>query len=507
MNIVINTARLTEFLNASPNDMFSMFFWNVGWIIVAAAFVYGTLQVYLFYIQGKWAAKQPPKILLAIDIPKGNEQSPKAVENLFTYLGGAHGSINFFEKWFEGRFQQSFSFEIVSIDGYTQFLIRTPNDFKNLVETAIYSQYPDAEITEVDDYTTGLPRRFPDEEWDIQGSEFILAKPYPYPIKLYKEFEHQFGPSETQFKDPMASLMDLCSSLQEGEQLWFQIIVVPTDFSWIAGCDAEVDNILGKAKKTDSGLAMKFIVWLGEVSESIFSIWGDIKPKEEKKALSMMELTPKQKKQVEAIHEKASKLGFEAKLRFVYIAKKDVMNKSKVFSGFVGWIKQFTSMDLNNIKPDTNFTMTKTTYFNRDSRLAVKKNNLMINYVNRDAWSGRARNLYNIEELATLWHFPIEANVKGSFIQKTAGHKANAPESLPIWNEQAETGPKDDIFKNFKTSVKNEAPSTVDKIDPSGLADSFNDSDIFWTEETPLVAPKINPAATKSAPPSNLPFA
>ena len=49
---------------------------------------------------------------------------------------------NFFEKWFEGKFQKSFSYEVVSLEGYTQFLIRTPKEFRDLIESSVYSQYP-----------------------------------------------------------------------------------------------------------------------------------------------------------------------------------------------------------------------------------------------------------------------------------------------------------------------------------------------------------------------------
>lgn len=435
MEITIDTTRLDTFAALPADQMLWVFFINVGWMIIAAVFLYGVSLMYLARLQGQWAAKSLKFIILAIDVPKGNEQSPKAVENMFTYLGGAHGSTNFFEKWFEGKFQVSFSYEIVSLEGYTQFLVRLPIEFRNLIETSVYSQYPDAEISEVDDYVETVPHRFPDEEYDIWGAEFMQARNSAFPIKLYQEFEHKFGESETQFKDPMASLMDLCSSLREGEQLWLQLIVIPTGFDWVAETEKEVDKILGK-KKSTAGHISKFVEWMGDASEAIFSIWGDIESKkDDSKGLSMMELTPKQKKQIEAIQMKSSKLGFEAKLRVVYVARKGVMNKSKVANGLVGYMKQFAALDLNNLKPDVNITMTKTAYFNKDSRLITKKNSIMRNYVNRDGSAGRNPGLYNIEELATLWHFPIEANVKAPMIQKAPGRKADAPSSLPVVND------------------------------------------------------------------------
>lgn len=470
MDIVINTARLDQFFNAAPADMLWQFFVNFGWMYLAVIFLIGVREVYLMYMNEKFGATLK-NIILAIDIPRGNEQSPKAVENLFTYLGGAHGSISFWEKWFEGKFQQSFSFEIVSIEGYTQFLIRTPAESRNLVESAIYSQYPDAEISEIDDYTASMPTKFPDEEWDMWGAEFIQGAPEAYPIRLYEEFEHKFGESETQFKDPMASLMDLCSTIRQGEQLWIQFIVIPTGFDWVKKSDKEVDKILGKEAKAE-GLAVKFVTWLGDLSESIFAIWGDIEVKE-KKALSMMELTPKKKKQIEAIQMKAAKVGFGFKMRVVYMAPKELLNRAKVVSGLVGWVKQFAVLDLNNLKPDMSLTATKTAYFGKDSRLITKKNIMIQNYINRSG-SGRTPGILNIEELATLWHFPVEANVKAPFIQKAPGRKSDAPSTLPIFEETSSQALPPDIFGNLDKKETKAKPDLENK----------NDDSLFWVENS-----------------------
>ena len=469
MEITINTTALETFFSLPADQMLWIFFINIGWMIIAAVFLYGISLIYLQKIRAQWAAKNLKFIILAIDVPKGNEQSPKAVENMFTYLAGAHGSINFFEKWFEGKFQVSFSYEIVSLEGYTQFLIRLPIEFRNLIETSVYSQYPDAEISEVDDYVDTVPHHFPDEDYDIWGAEFIQANDWPFPIKLYQEFEHKFGESETQFKDPMASLMDLCSSLHEGEQLWMQVVIIPIGFDWVAETDKAVDKILGKKKKS-SGTMSKFVEWMGDASEMVYSIWGDIEAKsEDDKGLSMMELTPKQKKQIEAIQMKASKLAFEAKIRVVYVARKDIINRSKVVNGVVGYMKQFASLDLNNLKPDVKLTMTKTAYFNKDKRLLRKKNAMISNYIAREDTAGRNPGLYNIEELATIWHFPIEANVKAPMIQKAPGRKADAPSSLPIMSDISGPVPEmftSDILKSRSEKTKEEVVNAESEDSP-----------------------------------------
>lgn len=496
-NIVINTSGIERFLSLPADQMFWAFMGNFGWIIIGIFFIWGVLQVYLYWIRGNWAATHK-NILLAIDIPRGNEQTPKAVENMFTYLAGAHGSVNFFEKWFKGEFQKSFSYEIVSLEGYTQFIIRTPAEYRNLIESSIYSQYPDAEITEIDDYTETVPQKYPDDEYDVWGLEFTQSAPWMYPIKCYDEFEHKMGPLETQFKDPMATLMDLCGSLRQGEQLWLQYIIIPIGFDWIKDAEKEIDNILGKKPKAKKGLFMQLVEWLGELSEVIYSIWGDIESKDkEEKAKTMFDLTPKEQKRLEGISKKASKLAFAVKIRAVYVAQKEVMNKAKVANGLVGFMKQFAALDMNNLKPDVKRTMTKAVYFWTESRLKRKKNRIFQAYINRSDGQGLSPGIMSIEELATLWHFPIEGSVKASLVQKATGRKADAPSSLPLASQLGEassnlfSSASDDFFFEDKKGAKKDNGNQ--DLEESMIFQEKNKNDDIVNQE--------------SAPPENLPFA
>ena len=440
MDIVINLQPIYDFLNLPIDVMAWKILWNVGWLPVALTFLWGAVQLWLFYIQKRWKATHK-FILLAIDIPRGNLQSPKAVENVFAYLAGAHSTQDLYEKWWLGEFQLTFSFEIVSIDGYTQFLIRTPVQFRNLVESAIYSQYPDAEITEVNDYIEGYPTHFPDELYDIWGTEFIQSKKSFYPIKIYKDFEHAFGEPETQYKDPMATLMDLMSSLRKGEQIWYQIIIKPIGTEWSDEAEKEVKKVIGEkveaAKNFIDLIIDKPIEALGKLGDFFFPSIVESKKEvslDEKRFL-MMTLKPKQKRQIEAIQDKVGKLGFGVKIRFVYLARKEVMNKSKSANGFVGYIKQFNTNDLNSLKPDVGArgTATKVNYpIFAEARLSARKRKLMFRYKTRDVMAGRTPGIFNIEELATIWHFPVESVVKAPLIQKAPGRKAEPPSGLPV---------------------------------------------------------------------------
>lgn len=500
LQIVIDTGPLSALMAMPPDQLVKSIMINVGWIPVAAVILWGIKEIWLDYINGQWGS-QFKKVLLAIDVPKGNEQGIEAVENLMTYFHGAHGTFNLIETYWDGAYQLSFSLEIVSIDGYTQFLIRTPEVHRNLVESSIYSQYPDAEITEVKDYTEGMPSTFPDDEWDIYGAEFIHQSDEVFPIKTYKEFYTNYGATETQFKDPMASLMDLCSSLKKGEQFWYQLVIKPAGFSWPKDYDKAVKKMLNEKvsepKGALSGLAGGFFgemmslinEALRQIADLFLGFGESSETVQEEDALRMMNLKPKEKKQVEAIQQKASKLGYDCKQRIIYIAKKDVMNKPKVVGGFVGYIKQLMDMDLNGFKPDLKVTATRANYFFRDMRVRSKKRKIMQGYKDRDTTLGRKTYLLNIEEMATLWHFPIEASVKAPLIQKTPGRKAEPPMALPFGTEAV-----DETFDEFEEEASEDIFTLEDSEREQGESE-------VKEEEVQLGA-----TTKKGGAPENLPF-
>ena len=483
MNIVINAQPIIDFFNLPFDQIWFGLLFYFGWIPFGSVFIWGVIQVWLRYIRLAYGAKEKT-ILLAIDIPRGNAQTPKAVENIFSYLAGAHGTKDLYEKWWLGEWQLYFSFEIVSIDGYIQFLIWTPEKYRHLVDAAIYSQYPDAEITEVNDYTEGIPTHYPDDQYDIYGGEFKLLEKSVYPIKTYKYFEHMMGEPETQYKDPMAALMDLMSSLRKGEQLWYQILVIPISSEWNMEGDEEIKKIIGEESRGKANIVDKFTDWiinaLGGLSEMVYSLWGEIeeaKPEEKDFQFRMMNLRPRQKKQVEEIQEKVSKIGFQVKIRYAYVARREVTNKNKVSYGFTGYMKQFNFNDLNSYKPDVGDggTITKIRYnkiFGK-YRLNRRKNKLIIAYKYRSDIRGRNPHILNIEELASIWHFPVEASVKAPSIQKAPGRKAEPPSSLPVIKENVVNelagGERfsQDLF-GAEVKFENKKPAAKTKNQPPG---------------------------------------
>jgi hypothetical protein len=91
-------------------------------------------------------------------------------------------------------------------------------------------------------------------------------------------------------------------------------------------------------------------------------------------------------------------------------------------------------------------TATSVDYFFEDYRVNIRKNKIMRAYKGRSTTRGRRMGIMNIEELATLWHFPAESVVKAPLIQKAPGRKAGPPIQLPIGEEIVSEESPEPIF-------------------------------------------------------------
>jgi hypothetical protein len=435
MEITFDFSAIYTAMDQSYGAVAWYFFKNGGWLFYFYIISYGIFDVWHLGQSRKWFNTHK-FVILAIDVPKDTEQTPKAVEQLFATVSGAHMPLNKKEIYMEGQFQLSFSFEIVSIDGYVQFLIRTPSFWRDLIESSIYSQYPDAEITEVEDYIDTVPDDYPNDTHNIWGAEVILAENEAYPIRTYTEFEDNVS---GEFKDPLASLLETMSKIQIGEQVWIQIIVKPTGFSWPKRSMKVAYKIAGKKFTEKKGFFNRIfdpitslfflstgepMIWPQDLSASASK--GD---KDDMPSL-MLHLTPGEKGAIEAIENKASKGGFECKIRLIYIAPKEIYSSARVISSVFGSIKQFNTMDLNSFKPDTK-TKTKINYFFIKTRTAWRRKRLMAGYKARSGIAGHNYFILNTEELATIWHFP-SILVKAPLLQRTETKKSQPPSALPV---------------------------------------------------------------------------
>jgi len=146
----VDPTTVVAFLARPTMDVISDLFALGGWLIFVYLLLYAGLMLLDFYQSNKFT-KNWKWVLLAIDIPPLNVQTPMAVEQMFNHLSGALKTPDLSEKYRTGFKQRFFSFEIISIEGYIQFLVRTEEALRDLVAASVYAQYPDAEITGVED--------------------------------------------------------------------------------------------------------------------------------------------------------------------------------------------------------------------------------------------------------------------------------------------------------------------------------------------------------------------
>src|SRR3989344_1259865 len=223
-------------------------FW---WVYLPVLLLLVLMALYELYTKLKYI-KAIKWVLLELRIPQDPGKSPKAMEQIFAALHGTlPPPIKWRDRFFKGKMVDWFSFEIVGTAGEPHFYVRTPEQYKKLVQSQIYAQYPDSEIVEVaDDYVNGLPSPLPDNNNDLWGAEMILSKEDWYPIRTYPEFEEKSsGPDYVKRIDPLASLSEVISSLEAGEYIGVQLLIRPAREAWVKKGQAEMDKLQGKAPK------------------------------------------------------------------------------------------------------------------------------------------------------------------------------------------------------------------------------------------------------------------
>ena len=386
-------------------------------------------------------------VLFEIKMPKDVIKPIRAMEVVMDHLWQIlYDPANWWEKWIEGKILLSYSFEIVAENNTIHFYIRTLKPNKDSVEAAIYSQYPEAEISIVDDYTKHVPADIPNKEWDIWGADYRLLKDTIYPIKTYKDFETEHEAVEEKRIDPVANLLEAASKINSGEKLWIQIIAKPVtdgEVHWISA-GKKARNELSKRKEPPARKSM-----LMEMFDLLFfgMVPGESREKEETIIPPEMMLTPGERDIVSAIERKISKRGFETSIRFLYLGKKEVFFKPKIRLA-LSFFSAFGTENLNNLVPYGQPLITKIVKsvflplnLLRKRRLYLRQRDIFRKYKARlrpffpkgESESAPKKSVFvlNTEELATIFHFPGRRVAPAPFIERIEAKKSEAPPNLP----------------------------------------------------------------------------
>lgn len=389
-------------------------------------------------------------VLLEIIPPREVLRSPKAMELFFTnalYHWSMKGGR---EEYWQGAVWLWFSLEIASIDGQVHFYIRTPTRVRELIETQIYAQYPQAQVKAVEDYTLAVDEITPESEWNGWGCEFALEKPEAFPIKTYVDFGLDKDPKEEFKVDPISSVIELFGSLKKGEQMWLQIVVTPSKktfhtagtyfgkHDWVRESRVQIEKLLAPYTRLHPG----------ERPDG-----GDSR---EVRAPGFLDSV------VKAMIVKTEKLGFDTGIRAMYVGKKEVFdlnNRRNIRLIF----RQYTKPEYNGLTRvnSTQADALGTSFFMLSPKqVMLLANRMLLEFQERSFFHLPMRHhllnehnfpwilklivkqfwlpyfhpktfVLNVEELATIWHFPGQI-LKVPTLERIESKEASPPTNLPI---------------------------------------------------------------------------
>lgn len=429
-------------------DIVTVGFWNqpidiilydilvwFGWIPIAIVMIWGSIQVWLVTRQEKWV-KSLKWALMAVDVPAVTEQTPKSLENMFASLWGAYSNLTWKEKWIIGKVQPLFTFEIASHEGYVQFYIRTLTRYRDVAEAGIYAAYPEAEITEVEDYTTWAPSAFPDDVWDCWGTELVLKKDEYFPLRTYLDFEDKIS---GELKDPLGGVLEQLAKMKPGEHFWIQIIIRPDGNDWKIAGEKFINKTFGVEPKHKPGLISSALETALAIPSAItteafgVSLTGDPGEAKQEDIWKAFKITMAEKEQVEGVLKKIGKIGYKFKLRLVYIGRKGVYDKQARTAFVKGMFGQYSHLNLNSLGLHGDATP-KDDYFWQSWTYPTRQGKLIRAYRNRSWGIGAEPKILNTEELASLWHFP-SILVKAPLVKKAEAKRGEPPVGLPIGSD------------------------------------------------------------------------
>lgn len=461
------TLEISEFLKIvfQTAQLIFSYFWQLikvwWWIPLPFLLWKPFLYFWLWWRNEIWIATSYKPILLEIKIPKEILKPIRAMENVITAL---HGIIyqppDWWEKWIDGQFQTSLSFDIVSIGGQIHFYIRVHSPYRQAVEAAIYSQYPKAEIQEVDDYIRNVPPDIPNKEWNLWATDYLLARPNPYPIKTYPKFEAEQEKEPERIVDPIANLLEGLSKIKPDEQFWIQIratpLAQPGQNPAYAHFLKEGEEIRDKIAKRPAKVKPKPMI--KEAAEILIPTPPEVaqilisgkpaekstqKPKGELLVAPELTMTPGEKEIVTAIENKLSKPVFACGIRFIYLGKRESFftpNIRLIFNFF----QCYNTANMNALYPWGNaLTKIKKSWFLplnliRDRRDYLRRRILFRQYCNRVNYLfpriGGDKGIFilNTEELASLFHFPSWRVAPAPGLARLEEKKEAPPPGLPV---------------------------------------------------------------------------
>ncbi len=331
--------------------------------------------------------------LLMLEIPRENDKKELAAEQLFASLHGILRDKQELKN--SGGVQEYLSFEIVSTAGQIRFYVWVPKILQSFVEGQIYSQYPTVQIYKMNEDYADKRGQYPVNYM----AELSLTDNEALPIKTFDTFE----------VDPLAGITGTLAKLNadNAEEMWIQILARPIPDDWHKNTTDKWIRRVKSGRRTILGGTGIDWTWIVEAFAALFR-----PPAGGTGSNTKVELSERAKTQISKAEEKATKLGYEVKIRLAYLGH-DQTDAKLNMQALVGTFKQYNSTNLNG------FQQLGGT-FNAADLDAYK----MRQFTNNGF-------ILNISELASVYHLP-HTSVETPNIVWATSKTAEPPAKLPV---------------------------------------------------------------------------
>ncbi|MFH1583307.1 MAG: TraM recognition domain-containing protein, partial [Candidatus Falkowbacteria bacterium] len=322
------------------------------------------------------------------DIAKG--------ETIFSSIGGLKAKKGFLA-WIMGR-QDHFSFEIAAINKKICFYYYVPKKLSRYLEQQINAHYPEAVIEEAEDYNIFSPYGQTVAGFLKTRRSFVL------PIKTYQKMEI----------DPMNSILNVMSKLDNNEGMVIQYLVRSAPASWHRKAHQvarEINQGKNVAEALKTGVFYKI---LNQITELFKAAKPPSELEKQKKLGPPRKLSAMEEEMLKGIEEKNSKAGLDVNIRVV-VNSKNSGQAGIYLENIASAFSQYSFYEYGN------------RFNNKVNR--SKQKSLLEDFIYR-RFDEKIKFLLNTEELASLFHFPLSHTETPNILWLTARF-ASAPTNLP----------------------------------------------------------------------------
>jgi hypothetical protein len=383
---------------------------------------------WIHYIRFQYWFKQP-MVLLHIELPPEVEKSPAAMELLLTGLHNSGGEGTFIQRIWKGQFMPVASLELVGEAGRISYYLQVRRFWKDFTEARIYGQFPEARVTEVEDYVSAV--RFTPETHAMWGTEFKKGDIGAVPIKTYIDWELDKNPDTPETKvDPLTNIFELMNTLKPGERIWIQIIIKARKGDEWYGFYSETG---GKRFQTEG--AKKIEELTKAAIKRAQDIIGAGKKEAQERAAERGtgQLTQGERDVVAAIERSMNKLVFDCGIRALYLTDNGAFNPSRI--GQVATLWAPFKNRFQGLNPTRGLSIFDYPWQDWDDiRNRMIKKQIFFWYKHRAFFYvplDQDSFMMTTEELASLWHFP-GSQVKTPALQRVPSRVSEAPLNLPV---------------------------------------------------------------------------